>query len=78
MNAHDVVPINLPVAQTDIEKRADVMKNSHSRGSAKEQGPAKITSPGKQHALILRLRESGQNLADSMGFFSMSAIARRQ
>ncbi len=55
-----------------------MMKKSHSRGAAKEQCSDQTAYSGKHPALILRLRESGTNLADSMVFFSMSALARMQ
>jgi hypothetical protein len=55
-----------------------MMENSHSRGSAKKQRRLKPPLRGKTGREVLRLRESGQNLADSMAFFSMSALDRMQ
>ncbi len=49
------------------------MKDNHSRGPIKEHGHTKLTYPGKHIVFVLRLRESEQDLADAMVFFSMSA-----
>jgi hypothetical protein len=64
------------------------MNNNHSHGSAEEHDSRKTTmtplilslSKGGESkgAFILRLREPGPNLADSIAFFSMSAFARLQ
>ena len=54
--------------KTISKREQDVMKNSHSRGSVKERSSDQSTFPESHYALILRLRESEPDLADSMVF----------